>query len=103
MAAQPLTDTIKESTDGFTILKTLPRSRLWAVQTPQAFRRELLLSAHRRASEEQITVTDDAYLCERFGVPVQVVRGSSLNLKITTPDDLEVAETIAVSRRKVAE
>jgi 2-C-methyl-D-erythritol 4-phosphate cytidylyltransferase len=99
IVAIPAADTLKRADHG-TIVATVPRDGLWQAQTPQAFRRELLVLAHERVMREQITVTDDAYLCERLGVAVQVVQGSAVNLKITTSDDLKIGEAIAQSQRK---
>ena len=69
--------------------------RVYAAQTPQAFQRAFLIDAHNPAVRDKITATDDADLVERLGATVQVVEGSALNLKITTPDDLLIAEAIA--------
>lgn len=101
ITAVPVADTLKQ-VDNCTIVSTVPRGGLWHAQTPQAFRRDLLVLAHERAVTEHVTVTDDADLCERLGIAVQVVQGSALNLKITNPDDLEIAEAIATSRKKIA-
>jgi len=70
---------------------TLDRSRLWLVQTPQAFRRDLLCEAHDKARHDGFTGTDDAVLVERLGEPVAMVPGLAHNLKITTPADLRIA------------
>jgi 2-C-methyl-D-erythritol 4-phosphate cytidylyltransferase len=70
---------------------TLDRSELWTVQTPQAFRADLLREAHEKARRDGITGTDDAMLVERLGHPVRVVRGLVENVKITTPEDLRRA------------
>jgi 2-C-methyl-D-erythritol 4-phosphate cytidylyltransferase len=96
VVAIPVADTLKEVNNG-TIVATVPRDRLWQAQTPQAFRRELLVMAHERAQRERIAATDDAHLCECLGIDVQVVQGSAANLKITTMDDLSVGEAIARS------
>lgn len=101
-AAVPLRDTVKlASADGW-VEKTLPREGIWAIQTPQAFERELLLKAHQRAKEEGFYATDDAALVERLGVKVRLVMGSSENLKVTTPEDLVVAEAILARRVALA-
>lgn len=92
--AAPLADTLKRA-DGITISATISRAGLWQAQTPQAFRRDLLLEAHERALRRQIAATDDADLVEQLGVPVEIVEGSALNLKITTPDDLKIASAVA--------
>jgi 2-C-methyl-D-erythritol 2,4-cyclodiphosphate synthase/2-C-methyl-D-erythritol 4-phosphate cytidylyltransferase len=91
--AIPLTDTLKEVGDG-RVLRTLDRSGLWAVQTPQAFRTDLLRAAHAAASAEA-AVTDDAQLVEQLGAAVGVVAGDADNVKITAPADL------AAARRRV--
>ena len=84
-------DTVKcEGKRGF-FTSTLPRRLLWAVQTPQGFRRELIERAHRAAHRAGYLGTDDASLVERLGTPVRIVEGSSRNIKITTRDDLAVA------------
>jgi len=93
IAAIPVSDTLK-SVEQVHILATLPRSGLWQAQTPQAFRRALLVQAHERAAHEGTVATDDANLVERIGATVEVVQGSPLNLKITTRDDLELAEAL---------
>jgi 2-C-methyl-D-erythritol 4-phosphate cytidylyltransferase len=98
--ATPLADTLKRVDvgalgNGPRISATISRAGLWQAQTPQAFRRDLLLRAHERAVIEHITATDDADLVEQLGVPVEIVEGSTLNLKITTPDDLTIASAVA--------
>ena len=85
----PVTSTLKSVTDQ-QIQHTLPREALWMAQTPQVFGRQLLQDAHAQCGGERST--DDAQLVERFGHPVRVVAGSPMNLKITTPDDLRMAE-----------
>lgn len=100
IAAVPVKDTIKQANDVGTILGTIPRERLWAAQTPQAFGYELLFEAHESAEEEGFLATDDAELVERLGsVAIAIVESSYENLKITTPEDLVVAEHIAAGRR----
>jgi len=76
------------------IIETVARSNLWAAQTPQVFQRELLLAAYATLEPGQSAPTDDSQLVERLGKPVMVVEGSPLNLKITTRDDLKLAEKI---------
>lgn len=94
VAAVPVKDTIKvASADGF-IVDTPDRDKLWAVQTPQAFRASVLLDAHAHAQREGATATDDAMLVEQLGFKVKIVSGSDFNLKITTPDDLIIAEAL---------
>ena len=96
--AVPVKDTIKEADDDSFVVNTLDRRRLWSIQTPQAFRYDLLLQAHLYARENSIRVTDDASLIEEFGeYPVKLVMGASGNMKITTPGDLAVAKAILES------
>ncbi|HVN63167.1 MAG TPA: 2-C-methyl-D-erythritol 4-phosphate cytidylyltransferase [Candidatus Binataceae bacterium] len=103
IAAIPVVDTLKRAASGI-IGATIPRAGIWHAQTPQAFRRSLLVAGHLRASEAQVTVTDDADLVEREGGKVAIVESSARNLKITTPSDLEIAEAIAAagSKRRAA-
>jgi 2-C-methyl-D-erythritol 4-phosphate cytidylyltransferase len=98
IAAIPVADTLKRVT-GVAISATVPRAGLWQAQTPQAFRRALLIEAHQRAQREQIAATDDADLVERIGATVEVVESLEPNLKITTATDLAVAEAIIAARR----
>lgn len=98
--AVPVKDTIKSVGVDGVIESTPDRSKLWSIQTPQAFRRAILLEAHERAAEEGYLGTDDSMLIERRGIPVQVVQGDYHNIKITTPDDLVWAESILEERKK---
>ncbi len=98
IAAIPVADTLKRAR-GNTIESTVARAGLWQAQTPQAFRRVSLVDAHARAMRENLTATDDADLAERAGVRVEIVEASALNLKITTADDLRLAESLAASWR----
>ena len=91
MAAVPVTDTIKVAGDDRIIQQTLPRHNLWAVQTPQVFRFDIIAEAHRRVKGE---VTDDASLVEQLGYRVKLYMGSYDNIKVTTPDDLALAEVL---------
>jgi 2-C-methyl-D-erythritol 4-phosphate cytidylyltransferase len=100
VAAAPVSDTIKEVSDGHTVTRTLDRSRLWAVQTPQVFRREALERALLGASDSVLAAaTDDAWLVEQAGGVVEVVESSPANLKITTPTDLTLAELLLAEAR----
>ena len=94
VVAVPITDTVKVAKQHGFIKKTLPREDLWAVQTLQVFEYGLILEAHREAKKENFPATDDASLVERMGHPVKVVEGSTENIKITTPEDLVMAEAI---------
>ena len=87
IAAVPQTETVKRVRDG-QVVETLPRAELWAVQTPQVFRTDLLRRAHATIADD---VTDDAALVERLGVTVRIAEGSYANIKVTTPDDLALA------------
>jgi len=88
VAAQPVTDTIKETTDGKTIARTVDRSKLWSVQTPQTFRVEVIRRAISAAREQNLILTDDTAACELIGQPVRLVRCVSPNPKVTVPADL---------------
>jgi len=93
-----LKDTIKKTDDQGFVLETPLRSELVSIQTPQAFAYKIIMQAHREVPEN-IMVTDDASLVEHLGLPVKVIRGSYENIKITTPMDLVIAETILKKRR----
>jgi 2-C-methyl-D-erythritol 4-phosphate cytidylyltransferase len=97
VAAAPVTDTVKRARDG-TVLETLDRAGLWAIQTPQAFRRAALERALDVDDATLAAATDDAWLVERAGGTVRVVEGPAENLKVTTPRDLRIAEDLLVDR-----
>jgi 2-C-methyl-D-erythritol 4-phosphate cytidylyltransferase len=101
IAAAPVADTIKEAgDDGVTVARTLDRSKLWAVQTPQVFRRAALEQALASASDEELgRATDDAWLIERAGGTVRILGSDPGNMKITTPEDLRVAELLLAEVR----
>src|SRR5690606_1782356 len=88
--AIPASGTLKRAAADQTIAETVSREGLWEAQTPQAFRRQLLLDAHAQRGQEP--ATDDAQLVERLGAKVALVTGSPVNLKITTREDLRLAE-----------
>jgi len=92
--AVPEKNTIKIAAEDGTVAATPPRSSLWQVQTPQGFRKDILMEANRKADEDGFLGTDDASLVERLGVPVRIVRGEYSNIKVTTPEDMVVAEAI---------
>jgi 2-C-methyl-D-erythritol 4-phosphate cytidylyltransferase len=98
IAAAPVTDTIKRVAGHGGVLETLDRSSLWAVQTPQVFRREALERALAQPAEVLGEATDDAWLIERAGGRVVVASVAAENLKVTTPLDLEIAGEL-LSRR----
>jgi len=90
----PARDTIKVVTQGQRIQSTPDRSSLWEIQTPQVFRRELIVAAHERAEKDGVQVTDDATVVERIGTPVYVIDGERTNFKITVREDVWLAETL---------
>lgn len=92
--AVPVKDTIKKvNNDGF-VEATLDRSSLWSIQTPQTFKYSLIVDAHKKALEDNFEGTDDAVLVERLGHPLKLIMGSYDNIKITTREDLAIAEAI---------
>jgi len=92
VAALPAQETLKEVSPEKEVLKTVNRRHLWIIQTPQVFAFDLILRAHEEARREGFAATDDSLLVERLGVPVRIIEGSKLNLKITTPEDLVLGE-----------
>lgn len=94
-------DTLKQiDKDGF-IISTIDREFTYNIQTPQAFKRDLIINAHKFAIQSNFEATDDCALAEHFGTKVKVIDGSYDNIKITTPDDLSIAENILRQRRKI--
>lgn len=93
----PLKDTIKKAENGM-VTETLKRDTLWAIQTPQIFPYKTIFSAYEKAREEGFYSTDDAALVERYGGKLKVVIGSYKNIKITTPEDIVIAEFL-ISRK----
>jgi 2-C-methyl-D-erythritol 4-phosphate cytidylyltransferase len=96
VAALPARDTIKRVRADRTVVETPPREELWTVQTPQLFRRALLLDALAASDDD---VTDEAALIERIGGTVRVFEGDGMCFKITTPDDLEIARALLKHRQ----
>jgi len=94
VAARAVTDTIKESGDGKTVSRTLDRSKLWSVQTPQTFRVEVIRRAIAAARQKNLVFTDDTAACELISQPVQLVPSASPNPKVTVPGDLPVIEML---------
>ena len=94
VAAQPVTDTIKETADGKIISRTVDRSKLWSVQTPQTFRVEIIRRAIAAARQKNLVLTDDTAACELIGQPVQLVHGKAPNPKVTVPGDLPFVEAL---------
>ncbi|MBO8136911.1 MAG: 2-C-methyl-D-erythritol 4-phosphate cytidylyltransferase [Desulfotomaculum sp.] len=103
VTAVPVKDTIKFAEPGGKVIETPPRDKLWAVQTPQVFKYGLLLKAYREAFKDNYIGTDDSSLVERMGLPVYLISGSYENIKITTPDDMLLAEAILDRRSEVCE
>jgi 2-C-methyl-D-erythritol 4-phosphate cytidylyltransferase len=97
-AAVPVIDTIKQVDTAGRVSRTFDRRRLWAIQTPQTFRFDLIQQAHRRAHRAGYAETDDAALVERLGHPVYVVESTYDNIKVTTRRDLILAEAMIADR-----
>ena len=98
IAAAPVTDTVKEAGPDRLVTATLDRTRLWAIQTPQAFRRAALERALDVPADVLAQATDDAWLVERTGGTVRVVESTPANLKVTTPHDLRLADHLLADR-----
>lgn len=98
LAALPVAETLKRGAEGW-VQETVPRDGLWAIQTPQGFRADLLRDAHCRAAAEGVLGTDDGALVERLGTPVRLVPGLPGNVKITRPDDLPLARQLLMLRK----
>ena len=94
VAAQPVTDTIKETADGQTILRTVDRSRLWAVQTPQTFKVDVIRAALTEVRKNGLQVTDDTAACELIRQPVRLVASAKPNPKVTVPGDVPYVEAV---------
>ena len=94
VASQPVTDTIKQTADGRLIARTLDRSKLWSVQTPQTFRVEVIRRAISAARKNKLIFTDDTAACELIGQPVRLVTSVAPNPKVTVPGDLPLVEIL---------
>ena len=94
VAAMKITDTIKEVERGFTVSKTIDRTKLWAVQTPQTFKKELLIEGYARVNKKRLSVTDEASAVELVTKDVRLVPSSWTNIKVTTPEDLVTAASL---------
>ena len=88
----PVRETVKAVSAAGVVVKTVEREGLWLTQTPQAFRRQVICSAYEKAARDGFSGTDDASLVERMGNEVHIVLGDYRNIKITTPEDLALAE-----------
>ena len=89
-------ETMKQANSDHFVKKTLNRDALWIAQTPQAFECDLIRRAHQKAKTENFCGTDDSSLVERLGIKVKIIAGTPWNIKITTPEDLVLAESILV-------
>jgi len=96
--ALPMKETIKRVEDNY-VITTLNREKIWSVQTPQTFDYKLLLDAYKKAKEDRFVGTDDSSLIERIGVRVRVLEGEENNIKITTKEDLILAERLLESSK----
>lgn len=94
VAAVKVTDTVKEVQRGLTITKTIDRAKLWAVQTPQTFKRDLLEKGFARVKKKGAKVTDEASAVELVAKDVRLVQSSWSNMKVTTPEDLTIAASL---------
>jgi 2-C-methyl-D-erythritol 4-phosphate cytidylyltransferase len=98
-AGVPVKETVKRVDSESRIVETLDRRMLWLAQTPQAFRRSVIQEAHRRACQDHFYGTDDASLVERMGHPVRMIPATYENIKITTREDLRLAEYLIGARK----
>ncbi len=100
IAAVPAKNTIKLCNESRQVVETPDRSRLWEVQTPQGFRRDILVQANELAEKDGFLGTDDASLVERTGHPVYIVESDYRNIKITTPEDIVIAKAFLAEEEK---
>ncbi len=94
----PCKATVKETEDGSFVSRTIPRERLWEVHTPQVIRPEILRRGFDHVEQNCLAVTDDVSIVEQLGEPVKLTLGEYTNIKITTPEDLDIAESILAQR-----
>lgn len=94
----PMKATVKESADGQFVLRTVERSRLWEIHTPQVASKSLFLEGFAKVNAEKLEVTDDVSVIEALGQPVKLTLGQYTNIKLTTPDDLQIAEQVLRER-----
>ncbi|MDE2217656.1 MAG: 2-C-methyl-D-erythritol 4-phosphate cytidylyltransferase [Planctomycetota bacterium] len=92
--AAPIKATVKEVGNNFYIQRTIPRNSLWMAQTPQGFEKSLILKAFHQFKDTGVEFTDDAEMVEKLGYPVCIVPGTDENIKITTPEDIKLAEAL---------
>ena len=98
VAAVPVKDTIQATDEAGFVRETLPREQLWSIQTPQTFELQLIREAHRKALQDGFIGTDEGSLVERLGRPVKIIMGAYDNIKVTTPEDLILAEALLKNR-----
>jgi 2-C-methyl-D-erythritol 4-phosphate cytidylyltransferase len=99
VAAVPVKDTIQATDDAGFVRETLPREQLWSIQTPQTFALQLIREAHAKALRDGFIGTDEGSLVERMGKPVRIIMGAYDNIKVTTPEDLIIAEALLKNRK----
>ncbi len=96
IVASPMKLTVKKADSNLNIIKTVPRHDLWMAQTPQGFKRDLIVNAYEKIRDSNVEFTDDAEVVEKAGHTVGIVSGSYDNIKITTREDLKLAEVMLV-------
>jgi len=94
----PMKATVKESENGRFVLRTVPRSRLWEIHSPQVARKDLFLAGFALVKEQGLEVTDDVSVVEALGEPVRLTPGEYTNIKLTMPEDMRVAEQLLMER-----
>ena len=99
IAAVPVKDTVKLAGRNLFIAGTIERSLVWAAETPQTFRYDLIMRAYKNAPRDKLKITDDSYLLERLGARVKILMGSYRNIKITTREDLMLAGMLLKDKR----
>ena len=97
IVATPMKSTVKKIDQNLNIIETVPRHNLWMAQTPQGFKRDIITKAYDKILNSSIEFTDDAAVVENEGYTIKIVSGSDDNIKITTPEDLQLAESLLVS------
>lgn len=102
VAACKVADTIKEVDAEGKVTATVPREKLWAAQTPQTFKFDLIMRAYREAIAQGVPITDDAAALEFIGEPVHIVESVTTNIKVTTPMDLEIAKVLLPAKVSVS-
>jgi 2-C-methyl-D-erythritol 4-phosphate cytidylyltransferase len=98
IVAAPMKATVKKVSSNLSIIKTVPRQDLWMAQTPQGFKRNILLKSYNKIKNSNKEYTDDAEVVEKCGYTVEIVEGNDDNIKITTREDLKLAESLLEKR-----